>query len=400
MGAAFSAALEGDGWRVDGVVSANVKKVVTIVANRFRDKSTVAFDKQGGFAFVTAMSGGAHASAPDRPIKISVKTIAFSKHKLNFTKTMRVPMGVHGDVLKMAATEEKRERIKWYHARRAFFDQRLFDHGLALARQSEHEDARLLVSLFPSGPPSTREEAAARFLACQDDARCLCWASHFCDSEMELLERSAAAGYAWAQALYGRMLSGRSRDAEKRQWIEKAVAQGERDAMATLADWLWKSTNGVAGDEVRKLNLWRDAAELGHKEAQLCYANTCFAKDSLEQFQWLRRSAVQLCERNAKLMLCRAVVPQLHLMEQCGRGRIVFEIGAALSAINDPGLFEDGSEKARAAQRVVSLYLQWNAAAKKAILCWIWMARELGVARDIRLMIADCIWDDRAAWSE
>lgn len=48
--------------------------------------------------------------------------------------------------------------------------------GFALARESEHDDARFLVSLFPHGAPATRAEAAAVFLARCDDVRCLCWA--------------------------------------------------------------------------------------------------------------------------------------------------------------------------------------------------------------------------------
>ena len=70
-------------------------------------------------------------------------------------------MQVHADVLKMAGSKEKRERIEWFHARRVFFfdDANLLAEGLALARQCEHEDARFLVSLFPDGAPSTVEEA-------------------------------------------------------------------------------------------------------------------------------------------------------------------------------------------------------------------------------------------------
>ena len=72
---------------------------------------------------------------------------------------------VHADVLKMAKTKEQREAIKWFHARRVFFESKLFTNGLALARESEHPDARFLVSLFPGAPPVTHKEACAVFLA-------------------------------------------------------------------------------------------------------------------------------------------------------------------------------------------------------------------------------------------
>ncbi len=68
-------------------------------------------------------------------------------------------------------TEEKRELIKWIHARRIFFDRHEFGSGLALARECRHPDARLLVSLFPDGAPATGEQAARVFLVKEDDAR-------------------------------------------------------------------------------------------------------------------------------------------------------------------------------------------------------------------------------------
>ncbi len=30
-------------------------------------------------------------------------------------------------------------------------------------------------------------------------------------------------------------------------------------------------------------------------------------------------------------------------------------------------------------------------------MCWLWVARQLAVAKDVRLMIADLIWYERAA---
>ncbi len=87
-------------------------------------------------------------------------------------------MKVHEDVLKMAKSQEERERIKCFYARRIFFRQPLsLAEGLALAAQSQHEDARFFVSLFPGGPPQKMSEAEAVFLARSDDPRCLCWAA-------------------------------------------------------------------------------------------------------------------------------------------------------------------------------------------------------------------------------
>ncbi len=89
-------------------------------------------------------------------------------------------MKVHADILKMVGTKEKRERIKWYHARRVFFDKGTsagcFAQGLELAKESEHPGARFFVSLFRDGAPTTAQEAKSVFLAhAEVDARSMCW---------------------------------------------------------------------------------------------------------------------------------------------------------------------------------------------------------------------------------
>lgn len=86
---------------------------------------------------------------------------------------------MHADILKMARTEEKRACIKWFHARGVFFrgDSSNLSRGLELARQSSHDDACFLVSLFLDGAPSTSDQAIATFLAHEEDARCLVWVS-------------------------------------------------------------------------------------------------------------------------------------------------------------------------------------------------------------------------------
>ncbi len=135
--------------------------------------------------------------------------------KLFFGSMLR-EWSVHADVLRMAKSKEKRERIKWFHARCVFFGLRLppshtaeqciaaFAAGLTLACKSENEDARHLASLFPNEPPASKEEAVAVFLACRDP-RCLCWAVRLGAGPMdELLRASAEAGYAWGQVAFAR----------------------------------------------------------------------------------------------------------------------------------------------------------------------------------------------------
>ncbi len=112
----------------------------------------------------------------------------------------------HAELLKMAKTEEKRERIKWFAARSAFFGAKDFAKGLAMARECQQvDDARFLVSLFTGGPPASAEEAVGLFLSRRDDARCLCWAARLgAEPSDELMRESAERGYAWGQAAHAR----------------------------------------------------------------------------------------------------------------------------------------------------------------------------------------------------
>ncbi len=307
-------------------------------------------------------------------------------------------------MLKMAKTKEKRELIKWLYARSVFFgfDESWFPAGLTLARQCENDEAQFFVSLFPCGAPASWVEAARAFHEGGDDARCLCWGAE-CGQEPnndEPMRRSAEKGYALGQALivfYCLVWE----EFEEWAWLEKAAAQNEPEAMAALASRWW---NGMerARDETRARQLWREAAELGHCWSQIEYAMYCCPQDSSEQIIWLRRASVQRNVKGYEAIYClvKIVQRQVDLYDEGGSSRIVFEIGAAFT-IN--ASWQSASEDPltiRAGERAVKMHQQWRGEAKKAVLCWLWLSRDLGVAKDMRILIADLIWDDRAAWSE
>ncbi len=299
-------------------------------------------------------------------------------------------MKVHADVLRMAKTEEKRDRIKWYHARRIFFDRCCFAEGLELAKESNHPDARFLVSLFPDGGPTTEENAKQTFVAHGDDARCICWAA-VCGGGSELLQRAAEAGNAWAQFLYYLAVKG--------PWLDLAVAQCEPKAMTKLADRLWVEREYNDETEMAlAFLLWREAAELGDGTAQFKYACFC-CPDSLERFKWIRRAVTQPGHIGLRDLLWWAI-EQVSMFEKSGSGRIVFEVGAAFASIECWKDIGRSSAEVVACSRAMQLYKQWCFEANVAVLCWLSLARSNGVAKDIRLLIADLIWDERAAWSE
>ncbi len=299
---------------------------------------------------------------------------------------------VHADILRMAKTEEKRERIKWFYARRVFFDRRLAE-GLMRARESNHPDARFLVSLFPAGAPTTFQEAARVFEANSGDVRCLCWAAAFGGPlRGEQIRRVAESGNAWAQMIHASSFW--SESADFLTWMEKAVAQGEPDAMWALGSHLW---NWVKESDApsRKMGeaLWREAAELGDDNAQRDLANLCCPDDSLEQVIWLRRAALQEPKMGESLwQLCTKAILHVQRFDDGLSGRAAYEIGAAI--VSWECLVGIGCKRA------VELYKEWQSAAKRAVLCWMWLSRELGVVKDIRRMIGDRIWDERVSWGD
>ncbi len=307
-------------------------------------------------------------------------------------------MRVHADVLRMARTEEKRERIKWFYARRVFFDRRPIE-GLMLARESNHPDARFLLSLFRDGAPETMTQAERMFLGRRDDARCCCWAA-LCvldpHSRNELLRQSAERGYAWGCELFG-LLYDRVSPKLRTMWLEKAAVQGEVQAMYLLSRHLMEAGSEI-GDEARGKRLMMDAAGGGAMQAQFDVGHFC-ATGSLEQLQWMHRAAEQ-GSGNALSFLLERVIDSLQQYDAGASGRLVFEFGAAFSGKVKWHSLSPIPEVIAAADRAARLYERWLREVEQSILCWIWLARQEKVAKDIRLVIANLVWDERSAWSE
>ncbi len=235
-------------------------------------------------------------------------------------------MEVHADILRMTKTRDKRECIKWFHARRLFFGRSTMRDGFELARESEHPDARFFVSLLPRGPPANYEEARGVFLANQSDARCLTWAatSLFGERPMAALLLQGAR----AQCTYGE-----GGDKQLDEWLEYAVERGEIEAMENLA---WRVYQGVSSpDEERAKRLWRKGALLGCPFAQGDVGLRCCDEDSWERYAWLRRSGMQSYD-NTLVHACLIPLPRLlSLHDEGGSGRAVFEIGHALSLMEE-----------------------------------------------------------------
>ncbi len=92
----------------------------------------------------------------------------------------------------------------------------------------------------------------------------------------------------------------------------------------------------------------------------------------------------------------RVLFPSCSAMTRAGL--IVFQLDDGCECSSEWTIFAR-PEQLAAGERAAMLFKQWRDN-RQAVLCWLWIAKQLQIARDIRVLIADLIWKDRAAWSE
>ncbi len=274
--------------------------------------------------------------------------------------------------------------------------------GLRLARESQHPDAQWLASLFPDTGRAVTTDDVLRVMEAQgDDPRAL-----FLYGRMDAMggswriPRAAALGYAPAQAVQAHRASSA---ADGFAWAEKASAQRDREGMYRLGDCLW-SGHGCAEDRAGAIACYREAAELGHLAAMVYYGQEAFGEDEWQRYRWWGRAAVRGYTCAARFLMASASKVLTELEEGKPMGRVVFELGAAFAGheadctvpLLGPST-DSGSVKV--VLRCVDLHDQWIAVAKAAVECWLGVGRRLSVAKDIRLLIARLLWEERREWS-
>ncbi len=199
-----------------------------------------------------------------------------------------------------------------------------------------------------------------------------------------------------------RVRTGTSNDAghvKNAEWLQKAAAQGEPVAMFYLAHSLLDGTQSAEMKQKAE-RLLRDAAELGHVFAQEDLAIDFCEERSPEWFAWMRRSFLQQEAAITNTWPKRGANAVELYDNQPVSGRSVFEFGSGLSSSvlwrersGTSDLYELGA-------RALELFEKWCNHARRAVQCWLWLSKQLGMGKDIRLVIADLIWDERAVWSD
>ena len=111
------------------------------------------------------------------------------------------------------------------------------------------------------------------------------------------LEKKARDGIAMAQVLFGMQLQSEKNFADAATWYQKAVEQGDRNAMRNLGV-LYRDGAGVPKDPAQAMNWFRKAAELGDVGALYCIGNLYsdgigVAKDEVAAVDWYRKGAAE-----------------------------------------------------------------------------------------------------------
>ncbi len=256
--------------------------------------------------------------------------------------------------------------------------------GLTLAAKCDDEDAKLLVSLFPRGPPADAVQVKAVLLvAGQRDARCLAWAFVFLprSASLDELWPAAAQGYPLAMAWLCTHLSG----PQSRTMAQEAAERGEPVAMEFLV-----GLPELSDEERRR---WCErAAALGNAPCLLKLSRQAIALD--------QRLALQL--RAAECGLLYALVGRApEYLSEFLQGRFpaewIYKIGRVFERRIAYGFRPDNQMTAwqrQVIQRCRAFYSNWASSARARVLAWLWCARQLRVHKDVARLIAGLVRSD------
>ncbi len=281
-----------------------------------------------------------------------------------------------------------------------------FDEALKMARSCQHDDAKWLVSLFPEGARVTWEEAKNVFARIKEP-RAL-YVHSVLTQDHEEVRKAAEFGYAPAQADMGFLAKC---EKDRFAWAERAAAQGDPHGLVIFGKHLKRGV-GCAKDLDNACAAFKQAAEMGDWYANWLLGKYGFRESEWRRYFWWGRAAacVYYCPK-AIVKLAEAAILQIDQCEHGGLGRILFEIGAACnelvilrtsSRLGVDWSRSDCTEEAAlfALEHAAALYAEWCLCAKQGIACWMWIGRHLGAVKDVRILIGNMLWADKAAWSE
>jgi hypothetical protein len=147
---------------------------------------------------------------------------------------------------------------------------------------------------------------------------------------------------------------------------------------------------------------YKQAAKLGDVTAQMQVGELAFGELDWERYRWWGRAAARGWRGTT---IINSVSRLLVYFKQGQLGRVLFEIAPAckahLDVLNQRAFGCYVSEELwEGLLFVITLFEARCKLAKRAIDCWSIVGLRLGVAKDIRVMIAQIAWEHRWMWGE
>jgi hypothetical protein len=299
-----------------------------------------------------------------------------------------------------AASVELEEQIKWWDALDWLVGRLGLDvaRGLQMARECTHPEARWLVSLFPGVGVAVTRERMVEVMREQGENPLALVLLRELSGQGARLDVLADTGYALAQA----QASSRSGGANAFRWAQEATAQGERHGIYQLA-YHYHFGWSCEKDTERAARLFLQAAQLGD-----CAAQWTYGEYACGQFDWLRYHWwLAAASRGFRLFgdLAAEVDSVLPLFEKGEKGRVLHLFTAllkiGLDAVSNQ-VFDNSVSlnTVQTMQRVFALHDAMLIRARQALVCWSIVGRRLGVAKDMRMMIAKAAWEEVWQWGE
>jgi hypothetical protein len=275
-----------------------------------------------------------------------------------------------------------------------------FEPALKTMRKwTTHPDAVWFSSLVP--PDATEERLVEIMREQGDDPRALYFVWLLADGEPRcVLERAAEKGFAPAQTMMSLCCAAESSlDRDKAFfWAEAAANQGDRSGILRLAQCLHKGV-GCERDDARAIELYRVAAQVGDPCAMRSYGKLGFGQFDWERYTWYGRAATHGVVRP----LFAALADLVPLFELGQHGRVLHTVAVFVRGnfdVKGQEAFGVGADDdiLQHCSRIVELHDAMLHRARRALACWSVVALRLGMAKDMRVLIAKMAGEEPWLW--
>jgi hypothetical protein len=290
-----------------------------------------------------------------------------------------------------AAVVARVDLLKWWNALDILLQEP--EDALRMARESQHPDARWLVSLLPTDSAVTHASLREVVLKQGDDPRGMYIAWLVGDrSSRELLTRAAEKGYAPALAVLSMLEHDKERAFEL---ARRAADQGDRDGLYMLGI-CFEEGDGCDVDRKKAIESYRRAAELEFGLAECRYGDLAFDRLDWQRYHWLGRAAAKGYNVDA---FCESVLTLLPAFKKSQLSRVLHTVGPVIRGmLSGPGERLIQGRRLADLQRILELHNAMLGRARGAIDCWSMAGRQLGLVKDMRVMIAKMAWEEAWVW--